>query len=68
MLSITDSTIPSSLPSLFQSPILITRLRFSGEYVLKSEQTGEPLPFTSYKITTEEREEYNGVSDKDGKH
>ena len=30
VLSITDSTIPSSLPSVFQSPILITRVRFSG--------------------------------------
>ncbi|QIG05272.1 type VI secretion system Vgr family protein [Proteus sp. ZN5] len=30
VLSITDNTIPSSLPSVFQSPILITRLRFSG--------------------------------------
>lgn len=30
VLSITDSTIPSSLPSMFQSPILITRVRFSG--------------------------------------
>ncbi|MCE9839689.1 type VI secretion system tip protein VgrG [Proteus terrae] len=30
VLSITDNAIPSSLPSVFQSPILITRLRFSG--------------------------------------
>lgn len=30
VLSITDNAIPSSLPSVFQSPILITRLLFSG--------------------------------------
>ncbi len=30
VLSITDNAIPSSLPSVFQSPILITHLRFSG--------------------------------------
>ncbi|WP_100157893.1 type VI secretion system Vgr family protein [Proteus columbae] len=30
VITITDNAIPSSLPSVFQSPILITRLRFSG--------------------------------------
>ncbi|WP_311754160.1 type VI secretion system tip protein VgrG [Proteus columbae] len=30
VLAITDNAITSSLPSVFQSPILITRLRFSG--------------------------------------
>lgn len=30
VLSIIDNAIPSSLPSVFQSPILITRLRFSS--------------------------------------
>lgn len=30
VLSITDNSLSSSLPSVFQSPILITRLRFSG--------------------------------------
>ncbi|MFB0771866.1 type VI secretion system Vgr family protein [Proteus cibi] len=62
-----SSNVQKMGASSLSTPINELPRGFSGEYVLTSEQTGEPLPFTSYKITTEEGEEYNGVSDKDGK-